>query len=150
MSGLSLKSLAKKKEILALKKEQVLDLSNLPKKQFSYDEMISAWNLYIEQLTAKGEKILASNLQTDTPTLNNTTIGVEFPNDTMRVELERAQGPLLEHLKRTLQNYDITLKITVNEVTKRRYAYTTPEKYNRLKELNTHIETLKNRFDLEL
>jgi len=150
VSGLSLKSLQKKKEILEQKAEKVIDTSNLPHETFTEAQMLETWNAYIAILNKKGEKIMASNLQTDTPKLDGTTISIEFPNDTMRVELERAQGPLLEYLKRSLSNYSITLNIEVNEETQRKYAYTSEEKFDRMRELNPAIEILKNTFDLEI
>jgi DNA polymerase-3 subunit gamma/tau len=68
----------------------------------------------------------------------------------MRVELERAQHNLLEFLKRKLNNYDITIEITVNEAAERRYAYTTREKYEKLKEKNPDLEILRTTFDLDI
>ena len=68
----------------------------------------------------------------------------------MKVEVERAQGPLLEFLKRKLNNYDIGLDIAVNEEVQRKYAYTPQEKYDKLKDHNPDIEILRKTFDLEL
>ncbi|EAQ49016.1 MAG: hypothetical protein CMF35_04570 [Leeuwenhoekiella sp.] len=112
--------------------------------------MQAAWKEYVARLQKKGEKILASNLETDTPTLKGTTILLEFPNDTMRVELERAQHNLLEFLKRKLENYDITIDITVNEAAERKYAYTTREKYEKLKDKNPDLDLLRKTFDLDI
>ena len=112
--------------------------------------MLAAWKEYVSRLRKKGEKIMASNLETDEPKLKGTTIHLEFPNETMRVELERAQHNLLEFLKRKLHNYDIDLSITVNEQAERKYAYTTREKYEKLKEQNPDLEILRKTFDLDL
>jgi len=112
--------------------------------------MQAVWKEYVSRLQKKGEKILASNLETDTPTLKGTAIQLEFPNDTMRVELERAQHNLLEFLKRKLENYDITIDVTVNEASEKKYAYTTREKYEKLKDKNPDLELLRKTFDLDI
>ena len=150
VSGLSLKGLRKKKEIQEKLAEKKIDHTNLPTEPFTEIAMQAAWQNYVQRLLKKGERIIASNLEADTPVLKGTAIQLEFPNETMKVEVERAQGPLLEHLKRSLKNYDITLEITVNEQVQRKYAYTPQEKYDKLKEQNPDIEILKKTFDLEL
>ena len=150
VSGLSLKGLRRKKEILERQTEKEVDVSKLPREPFTEIAMQAAWKEYVAKLQKKGEKILASNLETDTPTLKGTAIQIEFPNDTMRVELERAQHGLLEFLKRKLQNYDITIDITVNEAAERKYAYTTREKYEKLKDKNPDLDLLRKTFDLDI
>ena len=150
VSGLSLKGLQRKKEILEKRVVQEVDVSQLPREAFTEIAMQAAWKEYVARLQKKGEKILASNLETDTPTLKGTTIHLEFPNDTMRVELERAQHNLLEFLKRKLRNYEITIEIQVNEAAERKYAYTAREKYEKLKGKNPDLEILRKTFDLDI
>jgi len=150
ISGLSLKGLQRKKELEEKRKEQKVDVTNLPKEPFTEIAMQAAWKEYVTKLSNRGEKIIASNLESDTPKLQGTVIQLEYPNATMKVEVERAQGPLLEFLKRKLNNYDITLDIIVNEEVQRKYAYTPQEKYDKLKEHNPDLEILKRAFDLEL
>ena len=48
--------------------------------------------------------------------LKDTTIHLEFPNATNKVEVERQQYDLLGFIRKTLNNFDIALSITVNEV----------------------------------
>ena len=150
VSGLSLKGLRKKKELQEKLAEKKIDLSNLPREPFTEIAMQAAWQEYVKRLLHKGERIIASNLEADTPRLQGTVIQLEFPNETMKIEVERAQGPLLEYLKRNLKNYDISLNITVNEEVQRKYAYTPQEKYDKLKSQNPDIEILRKTFDLEL
>ena len=150
VSGLSLKGLKRKKEILEKQTAEEVDISKLPREPFTEIAMQAAWKDYVARLQKKGEKILASNLETDTPTLEGTTIHLEFPNETMKIELERAQGGLLEFLKRRLRNYDIVIEITVNETAERKYAYTTREKYEKLKGKNPDLELLRKTFDLDI
>ncbi|MEH6407221.1 MAG: DNA polymerase III subunit gamma/tau, partial [Leeuwenhoekiella sp.] len=65
VSGLSLKGLQRKKEILQKKSEQKVDLSKLPREPFTEIAMQAAWKEYVARLEKKGEKIMASNLETE-------------------------------------------------------------------------------------
>ncbi|MEP0266249.1 DNA polymerase III subunit gamma/tau [Dokdonia sp.] len=150
VSGLSIKGLQRKKELEEKLEERKVDVTNLPREPFTEIAMQATWREYVSKISKKGEKIVASNLEADVPKLNGTTITLEYPNATMKVEVERAQGPLLEFLKRKLSNYDITLDITVNEEVQRKYAYTGQERYDKLREQNPELDILKRAFDLEI
>ncbi|WP_299274180.1 DNA polymerase III subunit gamma/tau [uncultured Psychroserpens sp.] len=149
-SGLSLKSIRAKKEHQIRQMEVVIDVDDLPTEDFTEEQFHTAWNNYIAQLHKKGEKIMASILEMGEPTLNGTDIQLEFPNDTLRVELERAQYPLMEFLRKTLQNFNLKLDISVNEEISKKYAFTTQEKYEKLKEKNASIEVLRKTFGLDI
>ncbi|WP_040254593.1 DNA polymerase III subunit gamma/tau [Psychroserpens mesophilus] len=149
-SGLSLKSIKAKKEHLIKQMEVVIDVEDLPREDVSEEDFLKTWNSYVKRLHKKGEKIMASILEMDTPKLINTDIKITFPNDTLRVELERAQYPLMEYLRKTLRNYDLKLDISVNEELAKKYAYTTLEKYEKLKEKNPSIELLRKTFGLDI
>lgn len=128
----------------------VIDVENLPQEPFTEEEFIDTWNDYIAQLHKKGEKIMASILEMGEPKLSDTTIQLEFPNETLKVELERAQHPLMEFLRKSLKNYSLKLEITVNEEVSKKYAFTTQEKYEKLKEKNPNIEVLRKTFGLDI
>ncbi|WP_031425676.1 DNA polymerase III subunit gamma/tau [Flavimarina sp. Hel_I_48] len=150
VSGLSLKGMQRKKEILERQNSQQPDENSLPREPFTEIAMQATWKEYVDRLRKKGEKIMASTLETDTPKLNGTVIHLELPNDTMRVELERAQHNLLEYLKRKLSNYDIALAIEVNEQSAKKFAFTPREKYDKMLEANPNLELLLKTFDLDL
>ena len=115
-----------------------------------YKRQIKHWKNYIEQLHKKGEKILASILEVDVPKIENTTIHLEFPNSTMKVELKRAQYPLLTYLRKRLNNYDVSLNIVVNETIQKKYAFTAREKFEKLNDLNPVLDILRKEFDLDI
>ena len=149
-SGLSLKSIKAKKEHLIRQMEVVIDVEDLPKEDVSEEAFLKTWSAYINILHKKGEKIMASILEMDTPKLVNTNIEITFPNETLKLELERAQYPLMEYLRKSLMNYDLKLDISVNEEASKKYAFTTQEKYEKLKEKNPNIELLRNTFGLDI
>ncbi|WP_339713088.1 DNA polymerase III subunit gamma/tau [uncultured Kriegella sp.] len=151
VSGLSLSSLKAKKEHQLNKKEVKFEPDQLPKDSFTEEDMLKHWTDFVEIIDTKGQKILASNLSADTPKLRNeNTLWLEMPNSTMKTEIEREQYDLMEYLKLKLNNYHIRLKITVNETTAKKFAFTPEEKYEKLRQKNPAIDLLRKEFDLDL
>lgn len=150
VSGLSLSSLKVKMAHEGRTKAVEVPQRELPKDPFTEAAMQGHWNDFVHHLEAQGKKILASTLQTDVPKLKTPdTIWIELPNATMKKEIEREQQALLDHLKQRLNNHAITLSITVNEEAAKKFAFTPQEKYEKLKERNPAIETLRKTFDLD-
>lgn len=150
VSALSLKSIQKKQEI---KQELVAnqpDAQNLPVTEFSEEEMQAAWDEYTTNVESDGKYNLLSHLTMGVPKLDGSVIHLEFPNQTIKTEVERAKYELLDFLREKLQNYEIDLDITVNETAEKRYAYTTREKFEKMKEKNPLIEKLRREFDLDV
>jgi DNA polymerase III subunit gamma/tau len=150
VSGLSLKSIRAKKELEAQKREATAEKEVVKNGKFSEEEMQAAWQEFSEEQNEKGEKILASIMQTDTPALMGKNICVELPNETMKLELEKVQYHLMGFLKEKLQNTHIQLKVTVNEKAEKKFAFTAIEKFEKLKEKNPMIEKLRSTFDLDI
>ncbi|RIV45050.1 DNA polymerase III subunit gamma/tau [Flagellimonas pelagia] len=149
VSGLSLSSIKIKKEHENTKSPEIAH-EDLPKDSFSEEDMQKHWDDFVHQLESQGRKILASNLQTDVPKLkSDDTIWIELPNGTMKKEIEREQNLMLDYLKQKLNNYSITLQITVNEEVAKKFAFTPAEKYEKLKEKNPAIDLLRKEFDLD-
>jgi DNA polymerase-3 subunit gamma/tau len=149
-SGLSLKSIKEKKEHLIKQLDVVVDQEELPKEPVTNEALIAAWKSYIKVLHQKGEKIMASILEMELPTLNGTNICLTYSNNTTKIEVERAQFPLLSYVRKILKNYDLDLVITVNEEIAKKYAYTPQEKYDKLKKKNPNLEVLRQTFGLDI
>lgn len=123
---------------------------NLPAEPFTEIDLQAAWNDYARMLHKKGEKVMATILENDLPKLNEGKICVIYPNDTMKKELERTQQELLSYLAKKLSNHQLKLSIDVNETAKRRYAYTTKEKFDFLNEKHPILNDLNQFFDFDL
>ena len=151
VSALSISSLKAKKKHADERKEDVIDPNSLPKDSFTEESLHTHWNEFVRQIDANGQKILASNLATDIPKLKDDyMICIELPNDTMKKEVEREKSGLLEHLRSKLNNHYIRLKISVNEETAKKFAFTPEEKYEKLREKNPVLDLLRKEFDLDL
>lgn len=150
-SGLSLKSIQKKKEHQIKQMDVQIKEEDLPSDAFSEDQMLEFWNAYVDKLEKNGKYNLAAILKIDTPKLtDNFVIQLEFPNSTNKIEVERQQFELLQYLRKSLNNFEIALDISVNEIMEKKYAYTAEDKYKKLKEKNPALETLKQTFNLDL
>jgi DNA polymerase-3 subunit gamma/tau len=124
---------------------------DLPSDPFSEKEMLKFWDTYVETLENKGKYNLSAILKIDTPKLaENHTIKLEFPNSTNKIEVERQQFDLLQFLRKSLNNFEISLDISVNETLEKKYAYTAEDKYKKLIEKNPVLDTLKQTFNLDL
>ncbi len=150
VSALSLKSIQKKQEIQQEIVANQPDAKNLPVEIFSEEEMLTAWKEYTANVESDGKFNLLSHLSMGIPKLEGAIIHLEFPNQTIKTEVERAKYDLLGFLREKLQNYNIDLDITVNETTEKKYAYTTREKFDKMKEMNPMIEKLRKEFDLDI
>ncbi|MFS4456896.1 DNA polymerase III subunit gamma/tau [Maribacter sp. 2304DJ31-5] len=151
VSGLSISSLKAKKEHELNKIEVVVDEDDLPNEDFTAEDLQRHWADFVTLIDTKGQKILASNLNTDVPKLgDNHTIHIELPNGTMKKEIEREQFELMTYLRNNLNNHFIQLKIKVNEESAKKFAFTPEEKYQKLREKNPVIDLLRKEFDLDL
>lgn len=150
ISALSLKSIQKKQELKKQRIDSLPDQNSLPSNNFDEEQMLSAWNEYSIKVESEGQYNLLSHLTMGVPKLEGSLIHLEFPNETIKVEVERAKYELLAFLRESLQNHKIDISIEVNETIEKKYAYTPREKFEKLKEKNPLIEKLRKDFDLEI
>lgn len=150
VSALSLKSIQKKQEIQKELVSQQPTVTELPEESFTENDMLRAWKTYTKKMEDEGKFNLHSHLNMGQPRLEGTLLHLVFPNSTIKVEVERAKYELLDYIRATLKNYKVDLSIEVNEEETKRYAYTAKEKFEKLKEKNPLIDTLRKAFDLDI
>lgn len=149
VNGLSIKSIQEKKRLKEqLKKDKPEE--EVLTSEFTEEDMLKAWNDYIQLLSDNGSKIVASVMGTSKPKLNGKVIKLELPNDSMRLNLIQDQGDLMKFLKEKLQNTQISLDISVNHTSEKKYVYTPREKFEKLCEKNPNLELLRTTFDLDI
>jgi hypothetical protein len=56
----------------------------------------------------------------------------------------------LGYLRGKLHNHDITIEVVVNETVENKYAFTPQEKFERLQQINPHLDVLRKTFDLDI
>jgi DNA polymerase-3 subunit gamma/tau len=149
-SALSFKSLHVKKESKKKVEGIVTDSKDLPKIPFSTDQAQDVWKKHIANLNKKGEKLLASLMNSCHPIAKKNNFVITLPNSLMKADLEKAKPKILRFIKPELQNFHINFDIKVNEDIEKKFAYTPEEKYEFLKDKNKLITLLKKTFDLEV
>jgi len=150
VSALSMKSIRAKKELEAQLKPTEKHHDELPTEPFSETQMLEQWIKYANRLGDKGYKILESLLLLNDPTLDGTTIIHELPNESSKIDFDGEKHDLLGYLRGKLHNHNITIEIKINETIELKKAFTTQEKYDRLKEMNPALDVLRKTFDLDL
>ncbi len=150
ISALSLKSVEKRQELKKIQESQVVPVEELPTETFTEDQMLKAWKDYTQMVGEKGQYNLQSQLDMGEPKLENNLIHLVFPNDTIKKEVEGNKQDLLKFIRKELNNYEVDLSIEVVETEITRYAYTPREKYEKLKEKNPLLDTLRKEFDLDV
>ncbi|MDP2160011.1 MAG: DNA polymerase III subunit gamma/tau [Flavobacterium sp.] len=150
VSAFSLSSIKAKKELEAQQKSIVKDTIYLPTEVFNETDMLLQWNKFAQKLEDKGQMILHSLMMMNDPKLEGTTIIHELPNEGTKIEFERIQNELLGYLRGMLHNHDVAIEITVNESMESKRAFTPQDKFNRLNQINPHLEELRKAFDLDI
>lgn len=150
VSALSLASIKAKRELEASQKATVRHYDELPKEPFTETDMLLQWTNFAQKLSDKGQKIMATYMLINDPTLDGTTIKLELPNEGSKVDFDASKTELLGYLRGKLHNHDIVIDVHVNEVTETKYAFTPIEKYEKLKSINPAMELLRKTFDLDV
>ena len=151
ISGLSLSGLQAKREHEIRNQEVIADTVIVNQQEFDESTLREQWARYARDLSAKGRKLLASNLSLGQPDLKEGMIvSYTLPNHTMKKEIEMERDQLMRHLRTSLSNDTIRLELVVNEEEAKRYAYTPEEKYAKFKAKNPALDDLRKTFDLEL
>ncbi|MFB0902845.1 MAG: DNA polymerase III subunit gamma/tau [Nonlabens sp.] len=149
VSGLSIQGIEAKKTHIAQQQGKKVHHDQLPEDPFTQEELNVVWTKYVEHLQERGQQILASIINADQPILKETTINLRFPNQSMKEDLEKSQGQILEYLKRELNNYLIDFEIAVDKSITKKYVYTDQDKFSKLVEKNPAVDLLRRTFDLD-
>jgi len=143
-------SIRAKKELLESQKGIIKEVTQFPTEAFTETEMLDFWFKYAQRLNDKGLMIMASLLRISDPKLDGFKIIYELPNEGSKIDFEKEKNELLGYLRGHLHNHKLSIDIVVNESIKSKIAFTAQDKYNRLNEINPHLEELKRLFDLDL
>ena len=150
VSNFSIKSVHLKTEHQRNFKEVVIDPNTLPRESFSEEIFNQFWERYINELLVKGERIQASILKIAILRLEGTTIHLEVSSNTAKNDIVQMEHKLLNYLHKSLQNYDLTIEISVNEEIAKRIVVTPEDKYEKLLEENPILQEFRRAFELNL
>tara|TARA_B100001057_G_scaffold494937_1_gene592679 strand:- start:344 stop:979 length:636 start_codon:yes stop_codon:yes gene_type:complete len=147
ISGLSIKSIEFKKQIVENRKIENID-NNKP---FKIDDLLKYWNYYLKQIDLEGKQNILSILKMDIPKLKkNFEVEFEVENSINKIELSNELDLILPYLKDKLKNQQITFNIIINPKYKKKNFYTPDQKYKKMISINPDITLLKKTFNLDL
>ncbi|TDS53842.1 DNA polymerase III [Myroides indicus] len=109
------------------------------------------WKKYSEKLTKSGLMLMASLMGMAPPTIKESMILIELPNEGSRISFDENKYDLVNYLRKKMNNYDIDIIIEVNEkIEISKKVLGSKDRYKHFVEINSNMELLKQIFDLEL
>ncbi len=132
------------------KKEVELDLSNMPKDSFTYDEMLKHWYDYAELLNNKGDQLLYSAMTRENPKLENNTIICSILNQTLFAKFESENVKLIQYIREKLNNFSVQFETPITKMEDVKQIYSSREKYEFMLKKNALLEDLVIKLQLSL
>jgi DNA polymerase-3 subunit gamma/tau len=130
-------------------KGPIIHAHELPQDPFTTEQVIDLWNAYKSQLIKDGSNNLASCMNIAIPIIEETTIKLRFPNQSMKEELENSKGQILNYIRQHVNNHLVDLEIAVDLSVQKKYVYTDQDKYVTMVEKNPAVALLQELFDLD-
>nr|MBP6410732.1 DNA polymerase III subunit gamma/tau [Pseudarcicella sp.] len=144
-----------KSTVAVLKKEVVVEevkavkQNNFENKPFNKEQLLIYWNLFLKELEKK-EKHSEFVIFNREFQLEGTRIHLYVDHEIQADLLQNSlRTELLTFLRNSLENSDISLDVSVQEVMPSNLVYTQAEKFNFLTELNPHLAQLRVLLGLE-
>lgn len=145
ISSIQLKRTAKQQKAAENPQEE------LPETPFTEADVQAHWKQFTEKKINEGAQNLAAILALKKPVLeDHFVISFQVANSLNEVEMKQALPEILEYLRIKLNNYSLTIKLTVSEHIREETVYSPDEKYNYLVKINPELKYLKDTFDLDL
>ena len=131
--------------------EDAEDLTNKPKNHFGLDELKVAWKRYAIKMQKEGNHSFFTTLSKRPPVLNDGyQVQIIIDNSVQEQNLAVSKAGLIEYLRDSLQNYQLSLEIKFNEKEDSVSLYTPKEKLKKLAEKNPAILKMIQKLDLDL
>ena len=147
-SRFSLKSVHEKKKETSVVEE---NFDNYPKTDFTEKQLLDLWKTYHQQMIDKGENNMATALGVSKPKLlKNFVIELPLPSKLIEEHFKEGRPKFLKYLRESLNNYGLSVKITIDKTIVKKKAYGNVAKYKLLVEKNPMLEKLRQTFELDL
>jgi DNA polymerase-3 subunit gamma/tau len=131
--------------------ENKIPYINTSNSTFTLQQFEQAWNNYAKQMMQIGKASLSATLTNRKPSINeNFLIEFTIENKVQEETIEIEKTEILSFLRKTLNNYSISLKTIINKSETEKKPYTANEKFKYLAVKNPNLNKLKQQFDLEV
>ncbi|HEX7413592.1 MAG TPA: DNA polymerase III subunit gamma/tau [Bacteroidia bacterium] len=105
---------------------------------------------YTKKMQEQGKKQVANILRTEVIFLNETEILIDIENKAQIDSFEPFKQGFIDHLRKSLHNQNITMRMQEKKIDATKRAYSPAEKFETMLLKNPALLTLKNRLDMEL
>jgi len=121
------------------------------KEDFTMDDFLKCWSDYTDRLKAAGKKTLIAIFTATPPVmLEPYNFEVSISNKSQDNTFRDEKPDLLNYLRTTLKNFDISIQTRVDDQMVSKRPYTAVEKFQHMASKNPELVELRKRFNLEL
>jgi DNA polymerase-3 subunit gamma/tau len=127
-------------------------LKGTDKEDFTMDDFLKCWSDYAASIKAAGKPMTLVTIFTAAAPvmLKPYDFEISISNKTQENWFRDEKPDLLNYLRTTLKNFDITVQTRVDEQMVSKRPYTASEKYQHMASKNPQLAELRKRFNLEL
>ena len=152
----------KKKKVLSISpktedqpQEQIKDentqLSDQPKDNFGFDDLLEKWNSYANRMKHEGKTNLHTTLTKYNPELKaDCTVVIQIDNAVQEEVLSTEKMLLLDFLRKELNNFSIQIETSLADSESGNLLYTTRDKFEKIASRNPSLNKLKDSLGLDL
>ena len=137
-------------DLLKEKKDNEADEKNLPKDDYTLEDLKNHWDEYADNAAKKSQMSLVTIMKNRDLTLENNTIILPLNNTLLVAQLNDYKEDLMQHIRLKLNNFSITLEARIIKEEETQMLYTSQQKFDHLIKEHPMLEELKKRLGLEL
>ena len=132
-------------------KEENIQLSDQPKNNFGFDDLLEKWNSYANRMKHEGKTNLHTTLTKYNPELKpDCTIVIQIDNSVQEEVLSTEKMELLDFLRKELNNFSIQIETSLADSESGTALYTTRDKFEKIASRNPSLNKLKDSLGLDL
>lgn len=123
----------------------------MPKTEFSFDELMAKWNRFCYQIKESGKETLFISFTKRKPILKDKFIIKFVLDNKAQVDyVSQIKSEFTEFLRRELNNYNLNLEFSIQEVIEEKMLYTGKEKFEKMAESHPALVKLQQALKLQI
>jgi len=133
------------------KLEEKVELTGSEQDPFTKEEFLDVWSKYSCKMKGQNKMKLSALMDNYTPILKeNFNVELQVESKILVDELLHEKVDLMNHLRTTLKNFQITLESIIVDKPQEKKLYTSKDKYQYLLEKNPKLDDFRKVFNLDL
>ena len=130
--------------------DKVIDYSNMPKDEFSLEQMLKHWYDYAEYLNKQGDLLLYSAMKREDPVLEGNTIICSLLNNSLATRFDNENVKLLQYIRKNLNNYSIQIETPITKLEEVKQIYSSRDRYDFMLNKNALLHDFVKKLKLDL